>query len=142
MKIEIQYNELRDIVAKAAQKDLQLSYVSENTCSANVSLPSIPFLNRPMSATLDVTVVKVEGTALYLTLGGMPGIEMILPMAFGALQSKLPAELSNGFLEKAGGSSLILHLEKIEKFRHILEKITLQSITFTPEAVVLTVIPK
>lgn len=138
MKVEIQYSEFHDIVAKAAKKDLILEYVSENSCSANVSLPTVPFLNRPMSASLTINIDKVEGNALFITLGGFPGIEMVLPMALGAIENQLPEGLSVGFIEKVGGASVILHLDRIEKIRRILEKFTFQSISFSHEAIVIT----
>ncbi|MCQ2128630.1 MAG: hypothetical protein MJZ08_04270 [Bacteroidaceae bacterium] len=140
MIIQLTFNELQKIIQQRTNKDLTLGFVNDNTCSVATTMP-MPIINRPISVTLNLTVERIEGTDLYLSIGGMPGIEMVLGPAMTILQSNVGGVangIPEGFVEKISGNQLVLHLDKIERLQQILAKLTLESVVFTPDSLAAT----
>lgn len=138
MILQLAFNELQEIIQSKTNKDLKFGFVSDNTCSVGTSMP-MPLIGRPIAVTLNLTVERVEGTDVFLNIGGMPGIEMVLGTAMsmlngnvGGLSKGIPA----GFVEKVQGSQIVIHLGKNEKLQHLLSKLTLQSIGFSQDSIV------
>ncbi|MDO5447968.1 MAG: hypothetical protein Q4F34_09340 [Prevotellaceae bacterium] len=139
MKIELTFNELNEIIKARSDKDIQLGFISADTCSVATTMP-MPVINRPMSVKFNLTIENVEGANAYIRLGGMPGIEMMAGAAISMLQGNaagLAKGIPAGFIEKGEGGQFILHLDKSEKMQKIFANIDLQGITFSSESLVI-----
>ena len=142
MKLYITFNELSALAGKHLQKELQLEYKTPDTCAATISMQVVPFINKPVSISLNLTVEKIDGNDLYLAYSGKPGIDMLVSAALSLhknnmgdmMGSGLRNGLGEGFLENPGNNRLILHLDCNEKLQKLLTSLTLNALSFTTDS--------
>ena len=128
MRLQIPYNELEQYISKNFQQkqvsQIGLTYVDENTIKVNAVVKML------ISKAVDVniSIKEVAGSDVTLTYQAGMAIEL---MAKGAL--KWFKDSIEDILEEQDNNTLLVHLEKIDQLKLVLEKVELQSISFEPD---------
>jgi len=121
------YNELVRMISQKSGKNLAFSTVDSKTVKIGMDLPfKIPFMS-PNGFGIDVTVDRIWDNDLYLAFGG--GNSLI---ADGLLRA-----LNKPWLCEKSDTGVVVHLDRAEQLRPVLEKVRINDIQFIPDAVLL-----
>lgn len=134
MILNISIDEAVELIQAKIQKPVRLQIVNSNTINvgSDVKLPlfGTKFIN------VDFIVDKIVDTDLYLryTTG-----KKVFDVAVNALLSYVN---DSEILNKLEDGGVILHLDKIEKMNTVLDKITLEDISFDCDSILVKFRPK
>ena len=128
MRLQIPYNELEQYISKNFQQkqvsQISLAYVDENT----IKLSAVVKMVISKAVEVNISINEVAGSDITLTYQAGMAIEL---MAKGAL--KWFKDSIEDILEEQDNNTLLVHLEKIDQLKLVLEKVELQSISFEPD---------
>ena len=128
MRLQIPYNELEQYISKNFQQkqvsQIGLAYVDENTIKVSAVVKMI--ISKEVD--VNVSIKEVDGNDVTLTYQAGIAVELI---AKGAL--KWYEDVVKDLLEEQDNNTLLVHLDKIDKLKTVLEKVEIQSINFDPE---------
>lgn len=128
MRLQIPYNELEQYISKNFQQkqvsQIGLAYVDESTIKVSAIVKMI--ISKEVD--VNVSIKEVDGNDVTLTYQAGIAVELI---AKGAL--KWYEDVVKDLLEEQDNNTLLVHLDKIDKLKTVLEKVEIQSINFDPE---------
>jgi hypothetical protein len=128
MRLQIPYNELEQYISKNFQQkqisQIGLAYVDESTIKVSAVVKMI--ISKEVD--VNVSVKEVDGSDVTLTYQAGMAIEL---MAKGVL--KWYEDVVKDMLEEQDNNTLLVHLDKIDKLKTVLEKVEIQSINFDPD---------
>ena len=128
MRLQIPYNELEQYISKNFQQkqvsQIGLAYVDESTIKVSAVVKMI--ISKEVD--VNVSIKEVDGNDVTLTYQAGIAVELI---AKGVL--KWYEDVVKDMLEDQNNNTLLVHLDKIDKLKTVLEKVEIQSINFDPE---------
>lgn len=127
MLLNIPVGEAMELIKNKTRKSISLKVVDSKTINVG---PDIKFINA------DFIVDKIVDTDLYLryTTG-----KKMFDVAVNALLSYIG---DSEFFNKLEDGGVVLHLDKIEKMNTVLDKITLEDISFDCDSILVKFRPK
>ena len=84
---------------------------------------------------VELCVEKVDGSNLHIAYSGKLGIELLITPAIAFLKRLLPDKTN--FITQNSNNRVIVNLAEIEQLKGVLEKVTLKSICFDEEHVII-----
>lgn len=132
MEVKIKYSELQDFILHNFKKEVVLAFVAPSTVSVSTKIKILGFAK---SIGLDLCVEKVDGSNLHIAYSGKFGVELLITPAIAFLKRLLPDKTN--FITQNSNNRVIINLAEIDQLKGVLEKITLKSICFEEEHVVI-----
>ena len=127
MRLQIPYNELEQYISKNFQQkqvsQIALAYVDEST----IKVSAVVKMLISKAVDVNISIKEVAGSDVTLTYQAGMAIEL---MAKGAL--KWFKDSVEDILEEQDNNALLVHLEKIDQLKPVLEKVEMRSISFEP----------
>ena len=132
MEAKIKYAEIEDFISQKFGKEVALAFVASSTVSVSTKIKVLGFAK---SIGVDLCVEKVDGSNLHIAYSGMLGIELLIAPAVAFLKRLLPDKTN--FITQSSTNRVIVNLAEIEQLKEVLDKVTLKSICFDEEHVIL-----
>ena len=132
MEVKIKYSELQDFISHKFKKEVSLAFVAPSTVSVSTKVKVLGFSK---SIGVDLCVEKVDGSNLHIAYSGKLGIELLITPAIAFLKRLLPDKTN--FITQNSNNRVIINLAEIDQLKGVLEKVTLKSICFEEEHVVI-----
>ena len=132
MEVKIKYSELQDFILHNFKKEVVLAFVAPSTVSVSTKIKILGFAK---SIGVDLCVEKVDGSNLHIAYSGKFGVELLITPAIAFLKRLLPDKMN--FITHNSNNRVIINLAEIDQLKGVLEKITLKSICFEEEHVVI-----
>lgn len=132
MEVKIKYSELQDFISHKFKKEVSLAFVAPSTVSVSTKVKVLGFAK---SIGVDLCVEKVDGSNLHIAYNGKLGIELLITPTIAFLKRLLPDKTN--FITHNSNNRVIINLAEIDQLKGVLEKVTLKSICFEEEHVVI-----
>lgn len=132
MEVKIKYSELQDFISHKFKKEVSLAFVAPSTVSVSTKVKVLGFAK---SIGVDLCVEKVDGSNLHIAYSGKLGIELLITPTIAFLKRLLPDKTN--FITHNSNNRVIINLAEIDQLKGVLEKVTLKSICFEEEYVVI-----
>lgn len=132
MEVKMKYSELQDFILHNFKKEVVLAFVAPSTVSVSTKIKILGFAK---SIGVDLCVEKVDGSNLHIAYSGKFGVELLITPAIAFLKRLLPDKTN--FITQNSNNRVIINLAEIDQLKGVLEKITLKSICFEEEHVVI-----
>lgn len=132
MEVKIKYSELQDFISHKFKKEVSLAFVAPSTVSVSTKVKVLGFAK---SIGVDLCVEKVDGSNLHIAYSGKLGIELLITPTIAFLKRLLPDKTN--FITHNSNYRVIINLAEIDQLKGVLEKVTLKSICFEEEHVVI-----
>ena len=132
MEVKIKYSELQDFISHKFKKEVSLAFVAPSTVSVSTKVKVLGFAK---SIGVDLCVEKVDGSNLHIAYSGKLGVELLITPAIAFLKRLLPDKTN--FITQNSNNRVIVNLAEIEQLKGVLEKVTLKSICFDEEHVII-----
>ena len=132
MEVKIKYSELQDFISHNFKKEVALAFVAPSTVAVSTKIKVFGFAK---SIGVELCVEKVDGSNLPIAYSGKLGIELLITPAIAFLKRLLPDKTD--FITQNSNNRVIVNLAEIEQLKGVLEKVTLKSICFDEEHVVI-----
>lgn len=132
MEVKIKYSELQDFILHNFKKEVVLAFVAPSTVSVSTKIKILGFAK---SIGVDLCVEKVDGSNLHIAYSGKFVVELLITPAIAFLKRLLPDKTN--FITQNSNNRVIINLAEIDQLKGVLEKITLKSICFEEEHVVI-----
>ncbi|MBQ3580319.1 MAG: hypothetical protein II975_04935 [Bacteroidales bacterium] len=130
MQFRISYLEIQSLIYRKTDKSILFSYDSPHSVRVGYD---VTVLFKSTTVGLDITVERVDNTAVYLSYGGGMGIQFMVKQALEHAKNQPGADM----LEAVDDNGLIFHLDKNPQLQQLLEHITLQDIRFDEHDVII-----
>ena len=127
MKASVSYQELQKLVVEQTKQPISFAFVDEKTIKVLYEI-NLGIMKNKVG--VDVKVLDINGTDLRVKYSTGFGMDGIVSMALGMVKDKIPA----GLLEEQPEHVLLIHLDKIEKLKPVLERIDLKDVNMLAEA--------
>lgn len=122
MNLQLSFSEITEFVNREVKAiDIALSQVNEQTL--RVSLSKKIILAPIHIADVDLSVDKIDGNDVYLTIAGGAAVESIVKGAATLLQDKLPI-----WVKQVSDTTFCVQLDKIEKAQKTLLYLSLREV--------------
>ena len=133
MKATIEYSEIQSFVKSKTGREIGLSAIDERTVKAEAKVNvKVPFLGKiEKSVGVNVSVEKIEGNDVHLKYEGGMGTDIII----GGLLSFLSSTPAMKMVEKTPENGIVVHLNKVEEARKVLDLVELTGIMFQEKGV-------
>ena len=135
MQFRISYQEIQSMVYRKAGKTLVFSYNSEHSIRVGYD---VTVLFKTTNMGIDITVERVDNTAVYLSYSGGMAIQFMVKQALERAKDQPGIDM----IEAVDDNGLIFHLDKNPQLRQILDHVTLQDIRFDEHNVIIEFVPK
>lgn len=132
MEVKIRYSEFQNYIFQNFKKEVALAFVAPSTVSVSTK---IKVLGLAKNIGVDLCVEKVDGSNLHIEYSGKLGVELLITPAIAFLKRLLPDKTN--FITQDSNSRVIVNLAEFEQLKGVLEKVTLKSICFEEEHVVI-----
>ena len=132
MKLQIDFTEIRKLVAEKYHFDMVMKYVNTQTMGIGTALKLGPFSK---DVTIDVKVVRVEGGKLIL--GYNPGVGMDLAVKGILALLKSQSAQYGQIVEGGSNNNVVVHLDHIEGMRSLLQSLDLKGISFNEKGLLM-----
>ncbi len=132
MKISVTYREIENYIAGKTGRRVGLSKVSDKEVCVSVSQHVI---FKTIQIGINVRVDSISNDELNLTYDGGFGLDLIISGLMSLVKNKLPE--ASRYFEASDGHHVKIMLSKIDKLKSVLDKVSLASLNFTDDAVVL-----
>lgn len=132
MEVKIKYSELQDFILHNFKKEVVVAFVAPSTVSVSTKIKILGFAK---NIGVDLCVEKVDGSNLHIAYSGKFGVELLITPAIAFLKRLLPDKTN--FITQNSNNRVIINLAEIDQLKGVLEKITLKSICFEEEHVVI-----
>lgn len=132
MEVKIKYSEIQDFILQNFNKEVALAFVAPSTVSVSTKIKVLGFAK---SIGVELCVEKVEGSNLHIAYNGKFGVELLITPAIAFLK-RLLSDKAN-FITQSSNNRVIIDLAEIEQLKGVLEKVTLKSICFDEEHVII-----
>ena len=128
MEVKIKYSELQDFILHNFKKKVSLAFVAPSTVFLSTKIKFLGFAK-------SIGVEKIDGSNLYIAYSGKLGIELLITPAIAFLKRLLPDKTN--FITQNSNNRVIVNMAEIEQLKGVLEKVTLKSICFDEEHVII-----
>lgn len=132
MEVKIKYSELQDFISHNFKKEVALAFVAPSTVAVSTKIKVLGFAK---SIGVEMCVEKIDGSNLHIAYSGKLGIELLITPAIAFLKRLLPDKTN--FITKNSNNRVIVNMAEIEQLKGVLEKVTLKSICFDEEHVII-----
>ena len=132
MEVKIKYSELQDFISHNFKKEVALAFVAPSTVAVSTKIKVFGFAK---SIGVELCVEKVDDSNLHIVYSGKLGVELLITPAISFLKRLLPDKTN--FITQNSNNRVIVNLAEIEQLKGVLEKVTLKSICFDEEHVVI-----
>lgn len=132
MEVKIKYSEFQDYILQNFNKEVALAIVAPSTVSVSTKIKVLGFAK---SIGVELCVEKVDGSNLHIAYSGKLGVKMLITPAISFLKRLLPDKTN--FITQSSNNRVIVNLAEIEQLKGVLEKVTLKSICFDEEHVII-----
>lgn len=127
MKATVSYQELQKLVTEKTQKSIGFEFVDQKTLKVLYEL-NLGIMKRKVG--IDLRVLDIVGTVLRVRYSAGFGMDGLVGMALNMTKDKIPA----GLLEEQPNQVLLVHLDKIEKVKPVLERIDVKDVNMLADA--------
>lgn len=132
MEVKIKYSELQDFISHNFKKEVALAFVAPSTVAVSTKIKVFGFAK---SIGVELCVEKVDDSNLHIVYSGKLGVELLITPAIAFLKRLLPDKTN--FITQNSNNRVIVNLAEIEQLKGVLEKVTLKSICFDEEYVII-----
>lgn len=132
MEVKIKYSEFQDYILQKFNKEVALAIVAPSTVSVSTKIKVLGFAK---SIGVELCVEKVDGSNLHIAYSGKLGVKMLITPAISFLKRLLPDKTN--FITQSSNNRVIVNLAEIDQLKGVLEKVTLKSICFDEEHVII-----
>lgn len=136
MVLNISLDEATRLIKIQTEKSINLRVVNPDTIAvgyeAKISIPILGELSKTIE--LNLQVEKVENDIVFVQCASD---EMGLDLILKGILTVLPSANRQRIVEIADSSHLKIHLNEIEKIKSVFDKITIQTITFADQGILL-----
>ena len=132
MEVKIKYSELQDFISHNFKKEVALAFVAPSTVAVSTKIKVFGFAK---SIGVELCVEKVDDSNLHIAYNGKLGIELLITPTIAFLKRLLPDKTN--FITHNSNNRVIINLAEIDQLKGVLEKVTLKSICFEEEHVVI-----
>lgn len=132
MEVKIKYSELQDFISHNFKKEVALAFVAPSTVAVSTKIKVFGFAK---SIGVELCVEKVDDSNLQIAYSGKLGVELLITPAIAFLKKLLPDKTN--FITQNSNNQVIVNLAEIEQLKGVLEKVTLKSICFDEEHVII-----
>ena len=132
MEVKIKYSELQDFILLNFKKEVSLAFVASSIVSVSTKIKIFGFAK---SIGVELCVEKIDGSNLHIAYSGNLGVELLITPAIAFLKRLLPDKTN--FITQNSNNRVIVNLAEIEQLKGVLEKVTLKSICFDEEHVII-----
>ena len=141
MILTISTAEAIELIKSKTNQTIGLTTISENTITVTyqitVKIPIIGHVSKNIN--VDLTIEKVVGTDLYLQYStGSIGIDAII----NAVLPSIPSVSNYPVADINDNGAITLHLKQIKQLDDILENITIDSVSFGDNSILVSFTPK
>ncbi len=132
MEVKIKYSEFQEFILQNFKKEVMLAFVNSSTVSVSTKIKVLGFAK---SIGVDLCVEKVDKFNLHIAYCGKLGIELLITPTIAFLKRLLPDKTN--FITQSSNNRVIVNLLEVEQLKDVLEKVTLKSICFDEEHVII-----
>lgn len=132
MEVKIKYSELQDFISHNFKKEVALAFVAPSTVAVSTKIKVFGFAK---SIGVELCVEKVDDSNLHIVYSGKLEVELLITPAIAFLKRLLPDKTN--FITQNSNNRVIVNMAEIEQLKGVLEKVTLKSICFDEENVVI-----
>ena len=127
MKASVSYQELQKLVTEQTKQPISFEFVDQKTLKVLYEL-NLGFMKKKIG--INLKVLEVIGTDLRVQYSTGFGMDGLVGTALNMLKDRIPA----GLLEEQPDHILLVHLDKIDKVKPVLERIDLKDVNMLAEA--------
>lgn len=127
MKASVSYQELQKLVTEQTKQPISFEFVDPKTVKVLYEL-NLGIMKKKVG--IDLKVLDIVGTDLRVNYSAGFGMDGVVGMALNMVRDKIPA----GLLEEQPDHVLLVHLDKIDKVKPVLERIDLKDVNMLAEA--------
>lgn len=136
MLLQASYNELNEIISEKAQiKGITLDYCSSDTAKVSYKFK---ILGLSPSVSAKVRILSIEGSRITAEINAGSIGNIVVGLAKKSFIKKTPEGLIESFDKKIA----VLNLDAVPELQSVFENITVNSVSFTEENVVVDAIVK
>lgn len=128
MKASISYQELQRLIAEQTQQPISFEFVDPKTVKVLYEL-NLGLMKKKVG--IDLKVLEIAGTNLRVRYAAGFGMDGLVRMGLKMMKGKIPA----GMLEEMPDHVLLVHLDKVDQIKPVLERIDLRDVNMLAEAV-------
>ena len=132
MEVKIKYSELQDFISHNFKKEVALAFVAPSTVAVSTKIKVFGFAK---SIGVELCVEKVDDSNLHIVYSGKLGVELLITPAIAFLKRLLPDKTN--FITQSSNNRVVVNVAEIEQLEDVLEKVTLKSICFDEEYVII-----
>ena len=132
MEVKIKYSELQDSILHNFKKEVSLAFVAPSTVAVSTKIKVLGFAK---SIGVELCVEEIDCSNLHIAYSGNLGVELLITPAIAFLKRLLPDKTN--FITQNSNNRVIVNLAEIEQLKGVLEKVTLKSICFDEEHVII-----
>ena len=127
MKASVSYQELQKLVTEQTRQPISFDFVDNKTLKVLYEL-NLGIMKKKIG--IDLKILEILGTDLKVQYSAGFGMDGLVGMALNMVRDKIPA----GMLEEQPDRVLLVHLDKIDKVKPVLERIDLKDVNVLSEA--------
>ena len=127
MKASVSYQELQKLVTEQTKQPISFEFVDQKTLKVLYEL-NLGFMKKKIG--INLKVLEVIGTDLRVQYSTGFGMDGLVGTALNMVKDRIPA----GLLEEQPDHILLVHLDKIDKVKPVLERIDLKDVNMLAEA--------
>ena len=131
MNLSIAFAELQDYLLSHFHKTLNMSYVDGSTVGISVPVKVLGFTKL---IGINLSVMKIEGTDLFLAYDGKLGIDLLVAPALAFVKRLAPEKTD--FVQSLSSNVIKMSLGDIDKLEKVFEQLALKSIVFDSGGIV------
>lgn len=135
MQLRLTYQEISDLIERKAGRALPLAYGGPHTVRVSYD---VNVLFKTASVGLDLTVERIEGSDIYISYNGGPGIDFMVRQAISMAKNRPGGDL----IEPLDGNRILLCLSKNAQAGSIFDHVTLEDICFDEQYAIIQFTPK
>lgn len=137
MKLQIDFAEIRRLVAEKYHFDMVMKYVNARTVGIGTALKLGPFTK---DVTIDVKVERIEGSKLILGYNQGLGMDLAVKGILALLKSQ--SAQYGQIVDSGSNNNVVVHLDHIEGMRSLLQSLDLKGISFSEQGLSMDAIIK
>lgn len=135
MQLRLTYQEISELIERKAGRALPLAYGGPHTVRVSYD---VNVLFKTASVGIDLTVERIEGSDIYISYNGGPGIDFMVRQAISMAKNRPGGDL----IEPLDGNRILLCLSKNTQAGSLFDHIILEDICFDEQYAIIQFTPK
>jgi hypothetical protein len=127
MRASVSYQELQKLVTEQTKQPISFEFVDNKTLKVLYEL-NLGIMKKKVG--IDLKILDIIGTDLKVKYSAGFGMDNLVGMALNMVKDKIPA----GLLDEQPDHVFLVHLNKIDKVKPVLERIDLKDVNMLAEA--------